>query len=418
VAAGCSAGLSAGCRPHYGVVSAVVLAMYAAYVLRAGRFRELLWFGTPVAVCGLGLAWYNFARFDNPLEFGTNYQLTGNSVAHVMLHARHVVPTLYFYFFSQPQWMNQFPFLQLMRPEAAPFGRPDWMPWINLEEEFAGILTIAPLCAAGLVLPLALLRKSADWRAVKLVVFALWGAALIMLTSIAFAGSIAMRYHPDYAPELLVAALFVCLWAVSAAQSRAKRTIAVAATVVGCVWGTGCTMALSVNSYNHSLRTRNPADFRSLVSFFGGDPSAIRYPVRQLKFAATMTIPGGAGRSSREAILSAGSGEAGDVVFVEYTGRNRLRFGVQHAGHREVLGPEIEYTAGAPLDFLLDYERTGYGRLTVRLAGQTVLFRQGEMCFTAPAEIAVGRDKRGSGEMPRFSGQLAINDGVSLGFGE
>ena len=414
--AGLCTGLAAGCRPHYAVVAVLVLAMYAVYMRRLGK--DLLYFGAPIVFCGLALAWYNFARFDSPFEFGTKYQLTGNSIAHVMLHARHVVPTLYFYLFSPPLWMDQFPFLQLMRQAPAPFGHPEWMPWINLEEEFAGILTVAPLCAAGLLLPLALLRKNAaEWRPVKLVVFALWAAAVTMLTSIAFAGSIAMRYHPDYAPELLVAALFVCVWAAAAARTRAVRVTITALTVAGCVWGAGCTMALSVNSYNHSLRTRNPEEFKKLVSLFGGNPEKIRYPVRQLKFGGTITFEGSPA-SRREAILSSGGPHAGDVVFVEYIGEGKLRFGAEHWGWPVVTGPVIDYAPSVPLALEVDYERTDYGRLTIELNGQPALFRQGEMYFTAPGEVAAGQDKRGSPPLAPFSGRLQVKGGISLGFGE
>ena len=422
VAAGFCAGLSAGCRPHYGVVAALVLALYCGYVIRSCRFRgralvsELAYFAAPVALCGLALAWYNYARFSSPFEFGTNYQLTGSTITHITFHTRHVIPVLYFYLFSKPLWMDQFPFVQLMRQAPAPFGHPEWMPWLNLEEEFAGILTIAPLCVAGILLPLALVWRKVAGAGTKLIVLTVWGAALTMLLCISLSGSIGMRYQTDYAPELLVAALFVCLWAADRNSASRGRWV-MGITLAACLWGTLCTTALSINSYNHSLRTKNPQTFRRLVAFFGGDPAGIRYPVRKLGFAGSIVFSPRPS-SMREAILSSGAPHAGDVVFVEYLGRDRLRFGVQHWDWPEVAGPEVSYIPGTTHVFSVEYVRADYGRLTVRMDGQEVLRREGEIYFTAPGEVAVGQDKTGlTPAVAPFSGQLGVGEGAWLGFG-
>jgi hypothetical protein len=219
LAAGLCFGLAAGCRSHYGLTAAIILVVSGLYFVlrRESVASEFSYFAGAILFCGLALAAYNYARFDSPFEFGTTYQLTGSIIARVMLHGRHVVPTLYFYLFSRPLLMDQFPFLQLMRPLPAPFGHPEWMPWINLGEEFAGILTVIPMCVAGLFLPLSLLHAAARklQRSVKLAVLVTWGAGVAMLLFIAFAGAVGMRYHLDYAPELLIAGLFGCLWLAS-----------------------------------------------------------------------------------------------------------------------------------------------------------------------------------------------------------
>ena len=64
-----------------------------------------------------------------------------------------------------------------------------------------------------LLLPLLLSRLGRGVTAsVKFVVLLIAGAAIAMLLGITAAGSISMRYHADYAPELLVVGLFVCVW--------------------------------------------------------------------------------------------------------------------------------------------------------------------------------------------------------------
>ncbi|HKA02468.1 MAG TPA: hypothetical protein VKE70_38420, partial [Candidatus Solibacter sp.] len=359
--AGLCFGLAAGSRPHYGITAALLLLSCTLWVLIGLKLRgnlsrenilELFWFASGILGCGALLAWYNYARFGSPFEFGTTYQLTGSAIAHVMVHTRHIVPTLYFYVFSQPLWIDQFPYVQLMRQAPAPFGHPEWMPWINLEEEFAGILTIAPICIAGVLLsPLLLSRLGRGVTAsVKFVVLLIAGAAMVMLLGIAAAGSISMRYHADYAPELLVAGLFVCVWLANSMTRAGVRKAILGLTVASAVWGTLCSAAISINGYNHSLRTRNPALFQELTKLTGGDPNAIRYPVRQLQFDATLMFPPPS-PGVREALVSSGTVREGDVLMVEYVGDGRLRLVAQHWGEPLVNGPEIAIDPKIPHEF-------------------------------------------------------------------
>ena len=86
ILAGLFLGLTPGCRPNYVVVVAPVCALYFWYLWRSTvlrgreRFRRLMEFGVPIAVCAGLLASYNWARFGNPLETGQNYQLAGNAL--------------------------------------------------------------------------------------------------------------------------------------------------------------------------------------------------------------------------------------------------------------------------------------------------------------------------------------------------
>jgi hypothetical protein len=187
-------------------------------------------------------------------------------------------------------------------------------------------------------------------------------------------------------------------------------------TVAGALWGTLCSAALSINGYNHSLRTKNPVLFQKLTALTGGDPNGIRYPVRQLAFDADVVF-GPISPGVREAFVSSGTTGAGDVLLLEYTGGDRLRFVNEHYGAPPVASPAIRITGTAHHHFSYDYSRIHYGRLTVRLDGQQVLYRQGEIYFTAPGEVSVGRDLTGSGAQP-FSGRLDVPKGVRLIFGE
>jgi len=82
-----------------------------------------------------------------------------------------------------------------------------------------------------------------------------------------------------------------------------------------------------------------------------------------------------------------------------------------------VNGPEITIDPKIPHAFSFDYSRIDYGRLTVKLDGQQVLFREGEIYFTAPGEVSIGSDKTGA-MTQAFSGKLEVKEGVKLVFGE
>src|SRR5277367_5799534 len=83
--AGISFGLAIGCRPHLGLAAAIVLVLLLltpdprSKGLRRFFRRDVLAFAIPVTLLGLAVAGYNYARFDNPLEFVTRYLLGGDS---------------------------------------------------------------------------------------------------------------------------------------------------------------------------------------------------------------------------------------------------------------------------------------------------------------------------------------------------
>lgn len=72
--------LAFGCRPPVALANVVVVAVFIALVRRRGPGRELaldaVALAVPYVVVGCLLMAYNYARFDNPFEFGQSYQLT------------------------------------------------------------------------------------------------------------------------------------------------------------------------------------------------------------------------------------------------------------------------------------------------------------------------------------------------------
>ena len=93
-------GLAVGARPHY-VVCVGLLALPAIWLwsrlppaVLGRRPRKRIWVAAflPAAVVGAGLAYYNFSRFGNPLDFGIQYSMASGDLrgAHLMLSLIHI----------------------------------------------------------------------------------------------------------------------------------------------------------------------------------------------------------------------------------------------------------------------------------------------------------------------------------------
>src|SRR5215471_11915994 len=158
ILAGLFLGLAPGCRPNYVVAVGAVCALYFWYLWRSiglrgrDRFRRLMEFGVPIAGCGALLAWYNWARFGNPLETGQSYQLAGDVLDRGLGGTlSSFLPSLYKLLLERPLVIPHFPFFELVN--HGPFGSELWPTGANSMEWICGLLIISPLCIAGLMMP-------------------------------------------------------------------------------------------------------------------------------------------------------------------------------------------------------------------------------------------------------------------------
>ncbi|HMJ56150.1 MAG TPA: hypothetical protein VK540_28985 [Polyangiaceae bacterium] len=113
LAAGISWSMAIACRVSVGP-TVLLVALLTALVPHRGAQRrwvsalvDLTCLGAPVALATAALLFYNKARFDSWLEFGTGVQL---NTMHFRASADYVVPNLYSYFLRWPVFSCQFPF--------------------------------------------------------------------------------------------------------------------------------------------------------------------------------------------------------------------------------------------------------------------------------------------------------------------
>jgi hypothetical protein len=268
IAAGVCLGLSPGCRPHLAVAVAALAVLYYAFLTFSRRLRgralavEIGRFVAPIAICGLLLAWYNYARFANALEFGIKYQLTASldSVG-VSLGLKNALADLKVLFLLPPMKLNGFPYFQM------PYVK--LIPQATFGEATIGVAWLMPLCILGSIsAPFMIGRKCWVKSRVSWALAALFVAAIPTLIFLCLTGTSNLRYQVDYTPELWVAALFASLVVARGIERVWTRRALTALVVVLCLYGMAAAALLSIWGYDGGLPLSNPVLYQAIASWF------------------------------------------------------------------------------------------------------------------------------------------------------
>jgi tetratricopeptide (TPR) repeat protein len=238
-------GLAVGSRPSVLFGAVVLLFPVAAAWRQTGepgtstrrRLGLLLAAMLPLLCCGLGLAFYNYQRFHNPLEFGEHYQLAGDrqdTAQHFSL--RYLWFDFRVYFLEPVHWSRAFPFVRQITSPPTPAGH-------HVIEDPFGILPSIPFVLLALAAPFALRRRPAAERAGLLP----WVAAVAVLfanTAIVmdlFYGSCS-RYEIEFLPLLLLLAVLGTLGLERALADRRAWRIG-----ARCGWGALLVFSIAFN---------------------------------------------------------------------------------------------------------------------------------------------------------------------------
>jgi hypothetical protein len=408
-------GLAAASRPPCAIVALLVAILYGFYLIRVRGLSRRPWLvefarlALPLAVTGVLIGWYNYSRFDNPLEFGVRYQVGALSykTAGMPLAARLrcIFASLYYLLVCPPNFMPRFPFFELSGA-AQPFGNPDLFPKDYFQEPVGGAWLISPLCFAGFTLPFLLWKRKRFHADVQAILAGLVVCGFVMFAAVCFIRGASGRYGLDFVPVLLIAGLFLCLWLSTHLPSRWMRGAAVALTIAGCVWASAVNMAVSVNSYGYPLERPYSPLFRSIATFFGAGPDAFMQNVETLYLDATVVFPR-AKPEVREPLLASGIYERWDLVFLQYRPGGKAIFSYVHSGVCDTQTPEIPISPGTPHRLIVDYSAAAK-RLVIRLDDKAVLDFPTTFFPTSRDRVTLGRIRVGRFGQRDFSGRMDV----------
>jgi hypothetical protein len=238
-------GLATDSRPTLGLLALLVVPVYLA--LRSTRSRRglLVALLAPFGVCILLLAAYNQARFGNPLEYGTKYEINGISTYQAHFgELGFLAPGLWSYLFAPPRLSVLFPFLLINYPQVSyPFGLPAH--YASISEETGGLLTMAPIVVFLGALPWIWLRRPTWLRSLAplMLVMACVGALCMTFLAYEFYQT-TERYEADYMTLFLLGALTTWLILSSKIERRGRRLIRVGGALLA-VWSCLAGMATS-----------------------------------------------------------------------------------------------------------------------------------------------------------------------------
>jgi hypothetical protein len=405
-ASGAWFGLAPGCRPHDALAAIIAGAILLVVLtrsrsLRAALFsREMVAFALPLVACAAALAAYNYARFDNPLEFGQRYQVGGATYQNVSVSRENLRPGLYYLLFCPPEFHRVFPYVGLAFRPPFRSGFHSLPPRYFLEP-IAGAVVLCPVILAALLAPFLISRRRPDYAVI-------WVMLLFSCSCILFIGGIGLtshRFEVDFAPALLLPACvtIAVLWRRATAVSG--RLLRISALLL-LVYGIAANLAIGLQGpYDEFLQT-DPRAFVTLARLFS--PIERLRPMLNPRMSAEALFEFSTNDVRSWALMTAGHSGSRLALWAELLESGWLRItsvangtpgGPVTADVRVLLDRpnrmRVEFT---PSDRILSVDWNGKPALRRRLA----------YLVTAPDQFTIGEDRSLAGFETTFSGRVSV----------
>jgi hypothetical protein len=424
--AGWCLGLAIASRPTYLFATPLLLAPIVWWWRQERRWpwRPALSALAPLAFVGSLMAWHNYARFENPLQFGQAYQFSLDYESKLPHFGAVYVPfTTRAHFFGAAEWTPYFPFIRRANLGEAPKG------FTIHRGDIYGILINFPIAWLAFLAPLALWRRTGDergplgaWITAVALLFALAAAVLL-----SFFSALA-RYQMDFLPAFMLLACVGLLalerWLQLAARAPWRRLIRagwLAAATFSAMFG-----ILFSLQFDGLLGERNPRLEREVARRLNRIPAAVErlFGVQHGSVELTLRLPADR-RPGRETLLTSGLSPRMDRAVVHYLEDGRVQFGVvpfgspaqlsrplsldREAAHRvRVSFGSLYPPASHP--FFADKVQAEIRRVTrhlrIEVNGEPVLMGHQRTGDTASGHIRVGREALVDGNYPRFRGTV------------
>jgi hypothetical protein len=385
-------GLAIGCRPHLGLAAAsafvliVLLADPATGLFRRIVQKDVLAFVSPVIACALAIAAYNYARFDDPLEFGLRYQLADTPYQNIRLSMVNMVPGLYYLLLCPPDVIPELPFVRLAWRQ--PFDSlVNLLPPRYFLEPTAGILGVCPLVLIAILTPLC--RNRFGRRGIFAFIVAMLVFAVGCIFFVAVTGLTSQRFEVDFAPFLVFVACVVACELLGQLQKWA-RIIATAALTSLLIYTIGANAALALQGPYDQFVQASPDAYVNLAKWFSPIERfrPVENPALRVQASFDFSFPC---KPEREPLISTGEFGSRYLLSEECSADGRMKLdsetSVQSSEKQTV---NVVYAAGlnlVGLRFTPD-DRT----MTVSWNGNVVLRQRLRFLITAPSQIHFGWD--------------------------
>ncbi|MEW6404161.1 MAG: hypothetical protein AB1649_20385 [Chloroflexota bacterium] len=231
----------------------------------------------PLVVGALMIGWYNWARFDSPLEFGLRYQITIfnlNQDMALTFRPDYVFLNLYVYLLQPFEFISKFPFIQPIMTSTLLDKFGITMPYLYLAGRLTGVLFGAPfltLSLANLFLKDNHLNEqlSQDVSSKRnFIITLLAGSLLINFLALLFFFFSQMRYLVDIISQITLLAI-IGYWKIlslrQASSSLRSKLLVVSANSLLLL--TLCiSLLLALTGETSRMETLNPALFDNINS--------------------------------------------------------------------------------------------------------------------------------------------------------
>ena len=200
-----SMALAVACRPTLLLASIIIIPILLKIFIKNIKEKRnilklVLTVGVPYAIVGIGLMIYNYIRFDNIFEFGTNYQLTLNDMGNLSYRIMTIPLGILNYFFTLPYTSTYFPFVSTTS-EIINFNG-----YYTTSPMAAGLIILNPILLVLLFIPK--IKKYIPKDLFKWLISLIIVGGIISIVEIVVGGSY-QRYAADYVWMLLLAAILV-----------------------------------------------------------------------------------------------------------------------------------------------------------------------------------------------------------------
>lgn len=235
-------------------------------------------FFAPLVVGAILIGWYNWARFDSPLEFGVQYMITTYDLVRnkaLIFKPDYFLLNLYAYLLQPFTWNAGFPFLKPVALSETLHRLKIAQPYLYYGGRITGILFSAPILMLGIV-PLvsairSATRKTGEFSQNKFyvfIIFLLAGTFLAGFVSLLFYFTAQTRFQTDTISQMVLLAI-LGYWSIIRSPKRWGPIPASAPSIllnllIGFTVAAG--LLLAVTGETDRLETLNPGLFTAILS--------------------------------------------------------------------------------------------------------------------------------------------------------